>query len=145
VAVVDVARPVPHPQDLSGLRQVRGQRVVRGILGVVRVEAARRAVDLGSGPQYRAVQVDRQSPQLRALDLLVDQVPDHIGQREQRLRRETLEQIHHRAIRGQSLQRTEAQQHRVDPQEGQVRDAHPAHDQHPDQGQQDAGGAVVAR
>src|SRR6202171_1719517 len=40
LGVVDVAGAVLEPEDLAGLRQVGEQRVVTGVLGVMRVKAA---------------------------------------------------------------------------------------------------------
>ena len=57
--VVDVARPVLHPQDVRGLGHVRHDRVVAGHLPVMRVEAAKRSLDLQPGRHHHAVDIDR--------------------------------------------------------------------------------------
>ncbi len=62
--VVDVARPVPHAEDLPGLREVARQRVVGAVLGVMGIEAPLGAVDLVAGADDGAVEVERGAPQL---------------------------------------------------------------------------------
>jgi hypothetical protein len=47
---------------------------------VVRVEASHRAIDLRPGPQHRAVEVDGQAAQAKALDIVVDEVADQVGE-----------------------------------------------------------------
>jgi len=110
LGVVDVARAVLEPQDLPSLRQMGQQRVVTGILGVMRVEAAHRPSDLTAGANHGAVQVDRQTPQPELLDLLIEQFAVEAHQRAQRSLRKLLEPVDHRAVAGNAGQAAEARE-----------------------------------
>ena len=143
MGVVHIPGPIPDPQDLAQLSHLDAQRVVGGILGVMGVEAARRALHVASRAQYGAVQIERHAPQAQPLDLLVDQIADHFTQRFQREWRKRLEPRHHRAVGRESVQTTEAQEDGIGPEKREVGDPSPAHDQQADQGQQDAREAVV--
>ena len=113
VAVVNVPGSVPDPKDLAELGQVRRQRVVGRVLGMVGVEAPLRAVHLGAGAQDRPIEVDRQPGQTGTLDLVVHQVPDQLGEPLERRRGEGLQPGHHSAIRGGAVKPREAQQDRI--------------------------------
>jgi hypothetical protein len=62
LAVVDVPRPILHPQHLPALRLVRADRVVARDLAPMGIEAPLRPRDLQAGRHYRPVDVDRQPP-----------------------------------------------------------------------------------
>jgi hypothetical protein len=100
LGVVDVARAVLESQDLPGLRQVGEQRVITGILGVMGVEAAHCPGDLIAGANHGTVEVDRQTPQLELLNLLIEQFAVEPHQRAQRRLRKLLEPVDHRAVAG---------------------------------------------
>ena len=73
LGVVDVAGAVLEPQDLPGLRQVGKQRVVTGVLGMMRVKAPCGPAHFTTGTDDGAVEVDRQTPQRELLNLLIEQ------------------------------------------------------------------------
>lgn len=99
---------------------------------MVGVEAPDRAVGLRPRASHRAVEVDRQARQAVALDVVVDEVADRIGQALEQRGREGLEPAHHGSVRRQPVQPAKAQQHRVRPHEGDVRHPHPADHEQPD-------------
>ena len=100
LAVVDVARTVLEPQDLSGLSQVGEQRVVTGILGVMGVEAAHRPSDLTAAADHGAVEVDSQSSEIQFLDLFIERFAVDPCQPAQRGLSKPLEPVDHRAVAG---------------------------------------------
>ena len=59
LAVVDVAGPVLHPQQVTGLRQMRGDRVVALVLPVMRVITARPEAPCGPPCRRRRSSVGR--------------------------------------------------------------------------------------
>ncbi len=74
LGVVDVARAVLKPQNLPGLGHVRQERIVTGILGMMRVETVHRPSNLVASSDYRAININRQPPQTQLLDLVVEQL-----------------------------------------------------------------------
>jgi hypothetical protein len=85
---------------VPGLRQVGKQRVVTGVLGMMRVKAARGPSHFTPGTDDGAVQVDRQTPQRELLNLLIEQFAVEAHQRAQRGLRKLLEPVDHRAVAG---------------------------------------------
>jgi hypothetical protein len=108
------------------------------------VEAPLRAVHLGAGAQNRPIEVDRQPRQTGALDLVVHQVPNQVGEPLEGRRGEGLQPGDHRAIRGRAVKPREAQQDGIDSDEGQMADAKPPDHQKADQQQHHPHRAVVA-
>jgi hypothetical protein len=68
---VDVAGAVLETKNLPGLRQMREQRIIARVLGVMGVEAAHRPGDLAAGADHCAIEVDRQSAKIQSLDLFI--------------------------------------------------------------------------
>src|SRR6267154_2628771 len=107
LAVVDVAGAVLESEDLAGLRQMGEQRVVTGVLGVMRVKAACRPSHFTTGTDDGAVEVDRQTPKTELCDLLIEQFAVEAHQRAQRSLRKPLEPVDHRAVAGNPRQTAE--------------------------------------
>src|SRR6202043_2605571 len=96
LAVVDVAGAVLEPEDLAGLRQMGQQRVVTGVLGVMRVKAPCSPSHFTTGTDDGAVEVDRQTPKTEFGDFLIVQFAVEAHQRAQRSLRKLLEPVDHR-------------------------------------------------
>jgi hypothetical protein len=107
LAVVDVAGAVLEPEDLAGLRQVGEQRVVTGVLGVMRVKAACSPSHFTTGTDDGAVEVDSQTPKTEFCDLLIEQFAVEAHQRAQRSLGKLLEPVDHRAVAGNTRQTAE--------------------------------------
>ncbi len=111
--VVDIALAVDHGQELTRLRQVSGQRVVRLVLRVMRIEATRRALREESRAQHGPIEIDRGTGQTSLPGSVVcdltKQPPKSIPHRLGRL----LQRIGDRAVRGELLQTGEAEEQRV--------------------------------
>ena len=113
LAVMDVAGTVFEPQDLPGLREVRKQRVVARVLGVMGIEATHGPRDLAAGADHGAVDVDRQSAQIELLNLLIEQLTVDPHQCAQRGLSELLEPVDDRAIAGNAGETTEPREQRI--------------------------------
>src|ERR1700687_4794542 len=107
LAVVDVAGAVLEPEDLAGLRQVGEQRVVTGVLGVMRVKAPCSPSHFTTGTDDGAVEVDRQTPKTELGDLLIEQFAVEAHQRAQRSLGKPLEPVDHRTVAGNPRQTAE--------------------------------------
>ena len=118
--VVDVARPILHPQHVGGLRQVRHDRVVARHLPVMRIEAAEGAFDLQARRHHHAVDIDRPRahPQ-RGEHARDDRRVDRLQVRDRR-HREPLQPPTHRARRGHDLHLAEPAEQRIVLDEGEV-------------------------
>src|ERR1700676_4279048 len=107
LGVVDVAGAVLEPEDLAGLRQVGEQRVVTGVLGVMRVKAACGPGHFTTGTDDGAVKVDSQTPKTELCDLLIEQFAVEAHQRAQRSLSKLLEPVDYRAVAGNTRQTAE--------------------------------------
>ena len=74
--IVDVPRPILDSQDVRGLGQVRHDRVVAGHLPLVRVEAAKRPLDLQPRRDDHPIDIDRPRAQPESRHQLADD-PSH--------------------------------------------------------------------
>src|SRR5580700_7594988 len=108
--VVDVAGTVLEPQDLPGLSQMGQQRVITGVLGMMRVEAPHRPGDFVTGADHGAVEVDRQSAELQLLDLFIEQLAVDPRQRAQRALSKLLEPVDYRTVAGNAGETAEARE-----------------------------------
>ena len=104
---MDIAGAVLEPEDLAGLRQVGEQRVVTGVLGVMRVKAACSPSHFTTGTDDGAVKVDSQTPKTELCDLLIEQFAVEAHQPAQRRLRKLLEPVDHRAVAGNTRQTAE--------------------------------------
>ena len=68
LAVLDVPRSVLHSEDVTGLAQVRRDRVVARNLAVMRVVAAEGSLDLHAGREHGTVDINGQGPAARYPD-----------------------------------------------------------------------------
>ena len=108
LGIVHVARPILHAQDVARLGDVGQQRVVAGILPVMRVEAAEGPAHGGARAHDRAIDIDRQARQAEALDRVDDQIVIELDQRGQRGLRELPQPVADRAGRRDPRQPAEA-------------------------------------
>src|SRR5437667_12044790 len=95
LGVVDVAGTVLEAEDLPGLRQVSEQRIVTGVLAVMRVKAACGPSHLTTGTDDGAIKVDSQTPQTEPGDLLIEQFAVKPHQRAQRALSKLLEPVNY--------------------------------------------------
>ena len=98
---------------MARLSQMGEQRIVAGILAMVRVEAPERPGDRGAGPHDRAIDVDGQPRQLQPSDGVGDELVVELDQRSQGRGRELPQPIAHRASRRDPGQPTEAGDQRI--------------------------------
>ncbi len=57
VRIVDIAGPIPDPKDLTQLCHLHAQGIIRGVLGMMRVETAGCASHVASRPQHIAIEI----------------------------------------------------------------------------------------
>ena len=143
VRVVDVARAIPAPQQMAGLREVGGERVVRAILRVMRVEAALGAFGRSANAEHRAIHVERQAREAERIDGIVRHVAHHRGHGLDHGLRGARHPARHRAIGRQPVNPREAQEDRIVRKHGEMREPASAREQQPDDQQHHARRAVV--
>ena len=139
-----VPRPVAQAQDLSGLRQVRQQRIVAGVLAMMRIEATLRPRHRIARLDHCAVDVDGQAAQPQSLDLLADQITVEGTQRLDTRTRELLEPVDHRARVGNTCQPTQPPDQRIAGDVFQMFEAPPADDQQRQHQQRQSRTAIIA-
>ncbi len=105
---MDVAGAVLEPQDVARLGQMGEQRVVAGVLAMMRVEAPKRPGDARSGADHRAIDINGQPRELQPGDRLGDQVGVELDQRGERGGRELPEPVGDGARRRNARQPAEA-------------------------------------
>jgi hypothetical protein len=130
LAVVDVAGAVLDPQQVTGLGEVGGDRVVAVVLAMVGVEAAEGALDLKPGADHRAVGVHREPAQLQRAHRVRHQLGVERQQCSPHRRGAATEPAAQRPITGQHAQPGETRQHRIAGQVAHVLEPARADDQH---------------
>jgi hypothetical protein len=91
--VVDVARPILEPQDVTRLGQVSQQRIVAGIFPMMRIEPAKGPGHRRASADHRAINVDGEPGQLQARHRFGHELLIQLNQRRQGGLRELLEPV----------------------------------------------------
>ena len=141
--VVHVARPIPHPEELAGLREMRRQRVVRRVLRMVRAEATLGAIDALAAAQHRAVELDRGAREGDLLARSIRHVAQQIVQPLLVGRDHVLQSARERSLIGKSAQARETQEQRISIEHPQVREPAATEQEHAHHDQRRAERAVV--
>jgi hypothetical protein len=111
---------------------------------VVRIETALGAVHGDAGPQYRAVELERQPRKRCVTKRVVSHLPQQIAEPLAHRRGRLLQRARDRPICGQLPEPCETHEDRIALQQRQMAQAAAADQQHPDQRQGDPERAVVA-
>ena len=141
---MDVALAIDDSQDLTGLRQVRRQRVIGLVLGMVRVEAPLGSFREKARAQHRAIEIERDAREFRLSRRVVRQASKQLAQPFAHGEGRLLQRARHRAIAWQLLQAGKAQEDRIALQHPQVPQPGASEQEHADQRQRDAERSVVA-
>ena len=110
---MDVARPIPDPQQLPGLRQMGRQRVVGLVLGMVGIEASFRAIHEQSRAKHRAVEIDRGPANSSVPSRVVGHLSKQIVQTVVDSGSQILQPVGDRPIGGQLMKPREAANDRI--------------------------------
>ncbi len=113
VRVVDVAFAVDHGQQLAGLRQVGGQRVVGLVLRMVGVEAALGAFGEQPCPQHGAIEIDRDARESGRASGVEGHVAKQTAEPVAHVRGRLLQRVRHGAVAGKTMEACEAQKQRI--------------------------------
>ncbi len=84
---MDVAWPILHSQDMARLGHMRQDRIIRGILAMMRIKSSISPRHSGSGRNHTAINIKGQTCQ----GLLLNRFPDNLTV--------DLYQRHHRLVR----------------------------------------------
>src|SRR5437870_6742967 len=110
---MDVAGPILHPQDLSGLSQMSQDGIVGGIFTVMRIKSPKRPRYAGSRSNHTAVNIQSQTPQPLLQNGLTDYFTVEFHQSLKRLVGESLEPAGHAAFTRQTQQSTKSLHQRI--------------------------------
>jgi hypothetical protein len=142
-AIVHVAGPILHAEDVGGFGDVRQDRVVTRHLPVMRVEAAEGAFHLQPGRDHHAVHIDRDRPQPERRQPPRDHAGVQILQSTDGRHRERFQPATDRAGRWQALEPREAAEHGIVGDIGDMPQATPADHEQADQQSHHRHDAVV--
>ena len=111
--VMDIARPILHPQDVSGLSQMSQDRIIGGIFTMMRIKSPKSPRNPGPRSNHAAVNIQGQSPELLLLNGLTYHLTVEFHQSLKRLVPKPLQPTGHATLPGQTQQTTKPLHQRI--------------------------------